>query len=214
MTKVITINIQNAHLMNEGFKNLLETRAQNHIQLKDFVALALDDQTQPLTIAELTIFVNRELNRSYDTSTIRAIMNELVNEKRAVVRTETISERNLRSEGRSVPGTPSSIYFSSLAGVQTPPPRTIAIVAPGSELRSTFGRRPKAKKKRGRPLGSKNRPTIVAPSAKPADSSSRSFDALLEGFIEERVATRTRELEAKLFEAEQKLVQLKKLLGN
>lgn len=213
MTKVITINIQNAHLMNEGFKNLLETRSQNHIQLKDFVALALEDQTQPLTIAELTIFINRELNRNYDKSTIRLIMNELVNERRAVVRTETYAERALRSEGRPVPGTPSSIYFSALAGVHTPPARTIAVVVPGSELRSTFGRRP-AKKKRGRPLGSKNRPTIQMPPAKPADSSSPSFEALIEDFIEKRVAIRTQELQMQLWDAEEKLAQLKKLLAS
>lgn len=207
MTKVITINIQNAHLMNDGFKNLLETRAQHHIQLKDFVALALEDQTQPLTVAELTIFVNRELQRNYDKSTIRLIMNELVAERRAVVRIETIAERALRSEGRSVPGTPSSIYFSALAGVQTPPKRTIAIVVPGSELRSTFGRRPKSKK-RGRPLGSKNRPTIAMP-VKPVDSKST-----VELLIEQLVAERTRHIQAELDEANAKLAQLKKLLAN
>ena len=207
MTKVITINIQNAHLMNDGFKNLLETRAQNHIQLKDFVALALEDQTQPLTVAELTIFVNRELQRNYDKSTIRLIMNELVSERRAVVRTETYAERALRSEGRSVPGTPSSIYFSALAGVQTPPARTVAIVVPGSELRSTFGRRPKVKK-RGRPLGSKNRPTIVVP-AKPADAS-----LTVELLIEQLVKERTREIQTKLDEANAKLATMKNLLGS
>jgi hypothetical protein len=207
MTKVITINIQNAHLMNDGFKNLLETRAQNHIQLKDFVALALEDQTQPLTVAELTILINRELNRNYDKSTIRLIMNELVSERRAVVRIETIAERALRSEGRSVPGTPSAVYFSALAGVQIPPARTVAIVVPGSELRSTFGRRP-AKKKRGRPLGSKNRPTIPMP-AKPADAS-----LTVELLIEQLVKERTRELQTKLDEANAKLATLKNLLGS
>jgi hypothetical protein len=212
MTKVITINIQNAHLMNDGFKNLLETRAQNHIQLKDFVALALEDQTQPLTVAELTIFINRELQRNYDKSTIRLIMNELVAERRAVVRIETLAERALRSEGRSVPGTPSAIYFSALAGVHTPPARTVAIVVPGSELRSTFGRRPKGKK-RGRPLGSKNRPTIAMP-VKTESQSSHSIEAMLEDLIERRVAARTYELESKLFDAEQKLAQLKKLLAS
>lgn len=207
MTKVITINIQNSHLMNDGFKTLLENRVSQHIQLKDFVLLALDDQTQPLTVAELTIFVNRELGRNYDKSTIRLIMNELVKEKRAVVRTETIAERALRSEGRSVPGTPSAIYFSSLAGVQTPPPRTVAVVVPGSELRSTFGRRPKAKK-RGRPLGSKNRPTIQLPLAA-GDTAST-----VELLIEQLVVERTRELQAKLDEANAKLAKLKNLLGS
>jgi len=207
MTKVITINIQNSHLMNDGFKNLLETRAQNHIQLKDFVALALEDQTQPLTVAELTIFVNRELGRNYDKSTIRLIMNELVKENRAVVRIETLAERALRSEGRSVPGTPSAIYFSALAGVQTPPARSVAIVVPGSELRSTFGRRPKAKR-RGRPLGSKNRPPIAMPT-QPADATST-----VELLIEQLVKERTRDIQAKLDEANAKLAKMKNLLGS
>ena len=205
MTKVITINIQTKDKMNESFKKLIEARAQDHIQLKDFVALALDDQTQPLTIAELTIFVNRELNRNYDKSTIRVIMHELVLENRAVVRIETIAERNLRSEGRSVPGTPSSIYFSALAGVETPPARTIAIVVPGSELRSTFGRRPKAKK-RGRPIGSKNRPRIQAP-VKPADASST-----VEMLIEQLVLERTREIQAMLDDTNAKLDKLQSIL--
>ena len=207
MTKVITINIQNKQKMTESFKNLIEARAQDHIQLKDFVALALDDQTQPLTIAELTIFINRELNRNYDKSTIRIIMHELVLENRAVVRVETLAERALRSEGRSVPGTASTIYFSALAGVQTPPARTVAIVVPGSELRSTFGRRPKAKKRR-RPLGSKNRPTIQVP-VKSADSS-----LTVELLIEQLVKERTRELQTKLDEANAKLATLKNLLGS
>ena len=207
MTKVITINIQNKQKMTESFKNLIEARAQDHIQLKDFVALALDDQTQPLTIAELTIFINRELNRNYDKSTIRIIMHELVLENRAVVRVETLAERALRSEGRSVPGTASTIYFSALAGVQTPPARTVAIVVPGSELRSTFGRRPKAKK-RGRPLGSKNRPTIQMP-AKSADSS-----LTVELLIEQLVKERTRQIQSELDEANARLAQLKKLLAN
>ena len=207
MTKVITINIQNKQKMTESFKNLIEARAQDHIQLKDFVALALDDQTQPLTIAELTIFINRELNRNYDKSTIRIIMHELVLENRAVVRVETLAERALRSEGRSVPGTASTIYFSALAGVQTPPARTVAIVVPGSELRSTFGRRPKAKK-RGRPLGSKNRPTVQVP-AKSADSS-----LTVELLIEQLVKERTRQIQSELDEANARLAQLKKLLAN
>jgi hypothetical protein len=207
MTKVITVTIQNSHLINEGFKNLLETRAQNHIQLKDFVALALEDQIQPLTVAELTVLINRELNRNYDKSTIRLIMNELVAEKRAVVRIETLAERALRSEGRAVPGTPSAIYFSSLAGVHTPPARTVAIVVPGTELRSSFGRRPKAKK-RGRPLGSKNRPTIPMPLT-PVDSKST-----VELLIEQLVAERTRHIQAELDEANAKLAQLKKLLAS
>lgn len=207
------MTIQNAHLMNDGFKNLLETRSQNHIQLKDFVALALEDQTQPLTVAELTIFINRELGRNYDKSTIRLIMNELVNERRAVVRTETYAERALRSEGRSVPGVPSTIYFSATAGVHTPPARTVAVVVPGSELKSTFGRRPKSKK-RGRPLGSKNRPTIPMPVAKTTERNPHSVEAMLEELIEKRVAIRTHELEERLWDAEQKLAQLKKLLAS
>jgi F0F1-type ATP synthase membrane subunit b/b' len=191
--------------MSESFKKIIEARVQDRIQLKDFVSLALDDQTQPLTIAELTVLINRELNRNYDNSTIRTIMHELVYENRAVVRTETIAERNLRSEGRSVPGTPSTIYFSSLAGVQTPPKRTIAIVVPGTELRSTFGRRPKAKR-RGRPPGAKNRPKIQAP-VKSAEASST-----VELLIEQLVKERTREIQAKLDEANAKLDKLKSLL--
>jgi len=202
---MIPITNQTQHQMSQNFKNLIEARAQNHIQLKDFVALALEDQTQPLTVAELTIFVNRELKRNYDKSTIRLIVNELVLERRAVTRIETLAERTLRSEGRSVPGTPSAIYFSAVAGVYTPPARTVAIVVPGSELRSTFGRRAKVKK-RGRPLGSKNRPTIPAP-VKSADAS-----LTVESLIEQLVKERTREIQTKLDEANAKLATLKNLL--
>lgn len=206
-TKVITVTIQKTRTLNEGLKNLLEQRIEQHIQLRDFVALVLEDQTQPLTVAEFTILVNRELNRNYDKSTFRQILNELVDQGRAVVRTETYAERALRSEGRSVPGVPSAIYFSATAGVHTPPARTVAIVVPGSELQSTFGRRPKAKK-RGRPLGSKNRPTISVP-MKTIDAAST-----VELLIEQLVAERTRELQTKLDDANAKLAQLKKLLAN
>ena len=206
-TKVITVTIQKTRTLNEGLKNLLEQRIEQHIQLRDFVALVLEDQTQPLTVAEFTILVNRELNRNYDKSTFRQILNELVDQGRAVVRTETYAERALRSEGRSVPGVPSAIYFSATAGVHTPPARTVAIVVPGSELQSTFGRRPKAKK-RGRPLGSKNRPTIPVP-MKTIDAAST-----VELLIEQLVAERTRELQTKLDDANAKLAQLKKLLAN
>lgn len=207
MTKVITISIQNSHLISPGLKTILEQRIEQHIQLRDFVALVLEDQTQPLTVAEFTILVNRELNRNYDKSTFRLILNELVEEGRAVVRTETLDERALRSQGRSVPGVPSTIYFSATAGVHTPPARTVAIVVPGSELKSTFGRRPKSKK-RGRPLGSKNRPAIQV-STKSVDAAST-----VELLIEQLVAERTRELQTKLDEANAKLAQLKNLLGS
>lgn len=206
-TKVITVTIQNSHKIGEGLKNLLEHRIEQHIQLRDFVALVLEDQTQPLTVAEFTILVNRELNRNYDKSTFRLILNELVEQGRAVVRTETLAERALRSEGRSVPGVPSAIYFSAAAGVHTPPARSVAIVVPGSELQSPYGR-PRKAKKRGRPLGSKNRPTIQAPT-KPVDAAST-----LELLIEQLVAERTRDLQTKLDDANAKLAQLKKLLAN
>lgn len=204
-TKVIPMSIENSYKLNEGLKNLLELRMEQHIQLKDFVALVLEDQTQPLTVAEFTILINRELNRNYDKSTLRLLLNELVDERRAVVRTETNAERSIRSEGRSVPGVPSAIYFSASAGVHTPPPRTIAVVVPGSELKSTFGRRPK-RKKLGRPVGSKNRPTIQVPTTS-VDAAST-----VELLIEQLVAERTRDIQAKLDDANAKLAQLKKLL--
>lgn len=207
MTKVITINIQNSDKIGSGLKNLLEQRIQQHIQLKDFVALALEDQIQPLSVAEVTILINRELNRHYDKSTLRLILNELVEEKRVVVRVETLSERSLRSSGRAVPGTPSTLYFSTAGGAHTPPPRTVAVAVEGADL-SQATRMRKGMKKRGRPVGSKNRPTIPMP-VKSTDAAST-----VELLIEQLVAERTRHLQAQLDEANAKLAQLKKLLAS
>ena len=200
------MSIHNSHLMNSGFKALLEGRVQQHIQLKDFVTLVLEDQTQPLTVAEITILVNRELNRGYDKSTLRLVLNELVDEGVAVTRVETLAERALRANGKSVPGTPSAIYFSSAGGVQIPPARTVAIAVEGAELRNAAGRH-KSKKKLGRPVGSKNRPKILLPASAPETLT-------VELLIEKLVAERTREIQAKLDEANAKLVQLKKLLAS
>jgi hypothetical protein len=52
------------------------------------------------------------------------------------------------------------------------------------------------------------------PPAKSADRSAHSVEAMLEDLIEKRVAIRTHELEERLWDAEQKLAQLKKLLGS
>lgn len=190
--------------MNQGFKNLLENRVVQHIQLKDFVALVLEDQTQPLSVAELTILVNRELKRNYDKSTIRLIVNELVRENRVVTRVETLSERALRAREKAVPGTPSALYFSTAGGAHTPPPRTVAVAVEGVDL-SESTRMRKGMKRRGRPKGSKNRPTIAMPTTEAST---------VELLIEQLVAERTRHIQAELDEANAKLAQLKKLLAS
>lgn len=204
MTKVITINIQNSHLLGTGLKSLLEQRIEQHNQLKGFVALVLDDQTQPLTVAELTTLVNRELQRNLHNSTIRLIVNELVNEKRAVTRVETQSERALRAGEKPVPGTASAIYFSTAGGAHTPPMRTVAVAVTGVDLsKSTLMR--KTMKRRGRPPGSKNKGSNSLPST---PDSTKTIELL----IEQLVAERTRELQSKLDEANAKLASLKNLL--
>lgn len=167
--------------------------------------MLLEDQTQPLTVAEFTILVNRELGRHYDKSTLRLALNELVAEKRAVMRTETLAERFLRSSEKAVPGTPSAYYFSTVAGAAIPPARTVAIAVEGVDLSQAVSHR-NFTKKRGRPVGSKNRNTIAA--AKTADASST-----VELLIEQLVAERTRNIQAELDDANAKLAQLKKLLA-
>lgn len=211
MTKVITINIQNSHLLSTGLKTLLEKRIEQHIQLKDFIALMLEDQTQPLTIAELTVLLNRELQRHYDKATVRLTMNELVQEKRAVVRTETQSERMLRSSGKPVPGTASAIYFSAAGGAHTPPPRTVAIAVEGVDLsKSTLIG--KNMKRRGRP---RKHHVVKLPITSATDQSATTATiTTVELLIEQLVAERTRELQAKLDDANAKLARMKNLLGS
>lgn len=207
------MTIKNAHLMNKGFEKLLESRVEQHKQLKDLIALLLEDQTQPLTVAELTVLTNRELNRVYDPATIRLAVYGLVDEGRVVSRKETLSERSLRAMHNGIPGNPSTIYFSAVAGATTPPARTVAIVVEGVSLSAAFkaSKKPKLKKKRGRPLGSKN-VTLPSPNVSPSDATGI-LEQMIEKMVEERVADRTRQLQAELATANDKLAQLKSLLG-
>lgn len=189
--------------MNTGFKKLLEGRVEQHIQLKDFVSLVLDDQAQPLTIPELTILVNRELGRHYDKATIRIIANELVKEGKAVVRTETLAERSLRAGGELAAGKQSAIYFSTAGGAKFPPARTVTEAVEGVRLSPAYERR----KYRRRTTAAKSVVTIPAKSVS-TDSSD------IAQLIEQLVADRTRALRLELDEANAKLEKLKSLLGS
>ena len=190
--------------MNSGFKKLLEGRVDQHIQLKDFVSLVLEDQIQPLTIPEITILVNRELNRHYDKATIRIIANELVKEGKAVVRTETLTERQLRAGGELAAGKQSAMYFSTAGGAKTPPPRTVTEAVEGVRLSAAYQR----SKYRRRVNAAKS--TVKIP-AKASTSVSTNEIALL---IEQLVAERTLALQLELDDANAKLAKLKSLLGS
>lgn len=142
-----------------AFIQMLEERSFNSLLFREQIQNILKKQAQPLTIPEIIELVARETGRKADKMTMYAHVKELIKEGNLISRVETLEERTLRAKNKVVTGKLATLYFTPRTWSRTVPNRTVAEAVPGVVLSSVDDRqkrKPRAKK-RGRPVGSKNK---------------------------------------------------------
>lgn len=200
---------------NPGFVAHLKERSDNRKVVVALLHELLLDQAQPLTVPEIReAAVQAGLAdgyRVFDLALVRQFVNKLVADGLLFHRTETDAERLLRSNGKQTSGLNATLYSAA----DPVPARTLYIAVDGVRLRGVdekAPRKPKAKK-RGRPLGSKNRAKVTpltadglgkrfAEAGLPTAPRVVADASTIELLIEKLVAERTAELAARLLSAE------------
>ena len=173
----------------------------------EIVRSILAQQTQPLSVIEVTELVSRETKRSYDETYIRLALKQLSDAGQVSSRKETNEERNIRAEGTAVRSMLATLFWSP-AGVV--PPRTVAEAVPGMTLykpesftaRKTY----KYPSKKQRHTAAMAKVQLVDVTPAPTNSNS-----VVDYLIEKMVAERTADIQSKLDAANAKLNMLQDL---
>lgn len=166
---------------------MLSKRSSDARDLRDFVDALMVEQTQPLTIAEITQLVYLETRKLWDKSTIRLVCNDLLAEHKLLSRLETLSERKFRANGNVVRGSQSTLYFSSSRGLDHVPARSVVEAVSGVQLSAPKRRRAKR-----------------VPSYTPVAVQPQS-DSIIAELVDRLVESRVNELQKELVETRDKL---------
>lgn len=94
----------------------LEQRSREHVDLVGMVQLVLEDTTQPLTAGEVQQYLERELNYTYEITTVRNTLKELLDAGRIAMRKETTDERQIRAAGAAL-GAHAMLYWAPVGDV-------------------------------------------------------------------------------------------------
>jgi len=211
-----TVTTQTPRKLNAALRRHVDQLSQTHVALRDIIEHAVLSFDQPLSVAEVTAYVNEQLGEMYDKATIRISLKELVSSGRLIGRVETQEERTLRAGGKPSTSRPATLYFDGQA--DEVPARTVLEAVPGVTLQGP-GRRGS-----GRPL---RKPTVRQARSKVAGKPGRVTKTearetveptgadmgAIEFLIEKLVAARTEELQAELSEARARLVELEGTAG-
>lgn len=173
----------------------------------EIVRSIVAQQTQPLSVVEITELVSRETKRSYDETYIRLALKQLMDEGKVSSRKETEQERNIRAQGAAVRSMRAMLFWSPVGIV---PPRTVAEAVPGMTLykpesftaRKTY-KYPTKKHKR---LMEEAEVEVIDVTPVPTNS-----NAVVDYLIEKMVAERTAEIQSQLDAANAKLAKLEEL---
>ena len=171
------------------------------------VRSVLAQQTQPLSVIEVTELVSRETKRSYDETYIRLALKQLSDEGKVSSRRETDEERNIRAGGTVVRSMLATLFWSP-AGVV--PPRTVAEAVPGMTLYKpeAFTARKTYKYQSKKAQREHIEAQLVEVTPLPAAASS---NQVVDYLIEKMVAERTADLQAQLDAANAKMAKLQEL---
>lgn len=163
----------------------------------------LQQQTQPLSVTEVTELVEQQLGRRYHDSHIRIALTELTEKGKLFARQENSDERSLRAQGKKIRNLRAALY-----SVQNPVQlRTEAEAVPGIFLNDSFGI-PWSKKKAARDNEAIILDAEVVSSPTPGMMSNPVIDML----IEKIVAERTKEVVQELEKVQTELARLKEFL--
>ena len=183
---------------NPAFLKMQMLRNDAATTLRDLTLAAVAEHAQPLTVTEITAFLNQELGTDYNEPRVRYGVEALVAENKLFTRTETTEERQLRGNGAKVTLNKPATLYSTYSVV---PPRTVCEVIPGVVLKGVDGPRPR------KPKAEVETTKSVKTRTPTSDNSALDF------LIEKLVAERTQSLQKQLDEANEKLAQFKKLLS-
>lgn len=193
----------------------VSTRSANAKAFREIVLQGMIELGQPVTISEVQKYVGIELNKEFNEPRIRYAFEGLINDGLLVQRLETDEERAIRFNGRKVFAGNATLYYPrALADVV--PPRTVAVVAPGTGLTgrvTPWGRQPgtkNRKKTRSRAIASTaaRGTTPVVTGTPGANLDKQALDFLIDRLVESRTADLKRELE----ETKAQLAKIRALL--
>ena len=163
----------------------------------------LKQETQPLSVVEITELVEQQLGHRYHDSHVRIALTELADKGKLFSRQETTDERSLRAQGKKIRNIRATLF-----SVQNPVPlRTEAEAVPGIFLNDSFGI-PWSKKKAARA----SEPVILDAEVVSIPTSSTMSNPLVDMLIEKIVAERTKEVTAELEKVQTELARLKEFL--
>jgi hypothetical protein len=164
----------------------------------------MQNQTQPLSVTEITEMIAQELDHRYHDSHVRIALNELVEKNKLFTRDETSDERSLRASGQKIRNIRAALY-----SIQNPvQARTEAEAVPGIFLSDSWGV-PWSKKKAARAKDQEVILEDVTPVSIPAGAMS---NPVVDMLIEKIVAERTKEMAAELEKVQTELARLKEFL--
>lgn len=214
VTRAVTT--QKPRKLSAAFQRHVDQLSRTHVALRDIIEHAVLSFDQPLSVAEVTAYVNDQLDEKYDKATIRISLKELVSSGRLIGRVETMDERAIRANGQAMTSRPATLYFDGQA--DEVPARTVSEAVPGVVLQGP-GRRPSGRalpkptvrQARSKVAGKPGRvtKTQARETVEPTGADTGAIDFL----IEKLVAARTQELQAELSEARARLVELEGSAG-
>lgn len=188
---------------NPGFKQYLETRHSEQLSLQDLILVALEEIHQPVSTGEMQAYLRAEGGIDIKDYRVKYALDQLVTSGKAAMHLEDEAERTLRANGVPTTPRPAHLYNSGSA----PRHRTVAVVVEGYSLFDPRTLKGRPKKKTA--AKAKAVATRQAAPTPPVTEQANAIDYL----IEKIVAERTRDLQAQLDEANQKLEQFRKLLS-
>ena len=163
----------------------------------------LQQQTQPLSVTEVTELVEQQLGRRYHDSHIRIALTELTEKGKLFSRQENSDERSLRAQGKKIRNLRAALY-----SVQNPvQPRTEAEAVPGIFLNDSFGIPWSKKKARAKEEILLEEVDVVS-----FPASSMTSNPVIDMLIEKIVAERTKEVIQELEKVQTELARLKEFL--
>ena len=163
----------------------------------------LQQETQPLSVVEITELVEQRLGHRYHDSHVRIALTELAHKGKLFHRQETTDERSLRAQGKKIRNIRAMLY-----SVQNPVPvRTEAEAVSGIFLNDSFGI-PWSKKKAAR----NNEPVILDAEVVSIPASGTMSNPLVDMLIEKIVAERTKDIILELEKTQAELARLKDFL--
>lgn len=186
----------------DKLRTRIEELRKDHALLLDLIALSLEENTQPLTVIEVTALIEQKLNKRIDPNTVRVYLQELHTAGRVSSRTETSQERVVRAGGQKARALHAKLWWAPAGEV---PERTITEAVPGVLLVDVSGRPTGPRRKKEEPV------ELVDVSE--ISSKNPVIDYLIEKIVAERTSSIQEELDTTKAELARLQKKIRSLVG-